>query len=48
MSECRDRIEDAVCAVQAAIKHGFVVGGGCALIHASSVLEDLAKDKTKS
>lgn len=42
VSECRDRIEDAVCALQAAVKNGFVVGGGAALIHASKVLDRLA------
>lgn len=41
VSECRDRIEDAVCAVHAALKHGFVAGGGSALIHASSGLKQL-------
>ena len=35
MQECRDRIEDAVCAVQAAIEEGIVVGGGAALLYAS-------------
>lgn len=39
VSECRDRIEDAVCAVSAALKDGFVVGGGAALLHASKVLD---------
>jgi chaperonin GroEL len=40
-SECRDRITDAVCAVQIALKSGFVSGGGSALIHASKVLSKL-------
>lgn len=35
MSECRDRIEDAVCAVRAACEEGVVSGGGSALLHAS-------------
>jgi len=39
MSECRDRIEDAVCAVRAACEEGVVSGGGSALLHAS-VSED--------
>lgn len=34
-NESRDRIEDAVCAVKAAIDSGgFVAGGGSALLHA--------------
>jgi len=44
VSECRDRIEDAVCAVSAALKDGFVVGGGAALLHASNVLDLLSRD----
>lgn len=40
--ECRDRIEDAVCAARASIEcGGFVVGGGSALLHASKKLTDL-------
>ena len=35
MQECRDRIEDSVCAVKAAIEEGVVVGGGAALFYAS-------------
>jgi chaperonin GroEL len=35
MNECRDRIEDAVCAVRAAFEEGVVVGGGSALLYAS-------------
>ena len=44
VSECRDRIEDAVSAVQAAITDGYVVGGGAALLHASKCLNKLLKD----
>ena len=34
-NENRDRLEDAVCAVKAAIESGgFVAGGGSALVHA--------------
>ena len=35
MNECRDRIEDAVFAVRAAIEEGVVIGGGCSLFYAS-------------
>lgn len=35
MNECRDRIEDAVFAVRAALEEGVVIGGGCALLYAS-------------
>lgn len=39
MNECRDRIEDAVFAVRAALEEGVVVGGGCALLYASESKE---------
>lgn len=48
VSECQDRIEDAVCAVHAAIKSGFVVGGGAALLHASATLNQLSTNKSMS
>jgi chaperonin GroEL (HSP60 family) len=32
MSENRDRLEDALFAVKAAIEHGFVIGGGFSLV----------------
>ena len=35
MNEQRDRIEDAVFAVQAALEEGVVSGGGAALLYAS-------------
>jgi chaperonin GroEL len=35
MNECRDRVEDAVHAVRAALEEGIVIGGGCALLYAS-------------
>jgi chaperonin GroEL len=41
VSECRDRLEDAVCAAKAAIEQGFVPGGGLALIRASRGLEEV-------
>ena len=45
MEESRDRLEDAVCAVKAAIgSGGFVPGGGSALLKASHKLEELIMD----
>jgi chaperonin GroEL len=35
MNECRDRIEDALFAIKAAVEEGLVVGGGSALLYAS-------------
>jgi chaperonin GroEL len=40
LKEKKHRIEDAVSATRAAIEEGIVAGGGSALLHASSVLED--------
>jgi len=40
LKEKKHRIEDAVSATRAAIEEGIVAGGGSALIHASSVLDD--------
>ena len=37
--ECRDRIEDSVQAVRAAMEQGYVPGGGMALVKASEVLD---------
>ena len=42
--ECRDRIEDSVSAVRAALEEGFVPGGGAALLHASRSLTKLADE----
>lgn len=41
VGEVKDRIEDALNATKAAIEEGIVVGGGCALIYASKVLDSL-------
>lgn len=41
MNETRDRIEDAVFAVRAALEEGVVVGGGSALLHSSKYLDRL-------
>lgn len=39
--EKKDRVEDAYHATKAAIAEGIVVGGGCALLYASKVLDNL-------
>jgi chaperonin GroEL len=36
MKEKKDRVEDALNATRAAVEEGIIVGGGSALIHASS------------
>ncbi len=42
MNESRDRIEDSVFAVHAALEEGIVIGGGCALFYSSqAALRDL-------
>jgi chaperonin GroEL len=40
LKEKKHRIEDAVSATRAAIEEGIVAGGGTALVHAASVLDD--------
>jgi chaperonin GroEL len=40
LKEKKHRIEDAVSATRAAIEEGIVAGGGSALVHAVSVLDD--------
>jgi chaperonin GroEL len=40
LKEKKHRIEDAVSATRAAIEEGIVAGGGSALVHATSVLDD--------
>jgi chaperonin GroEL len=40
LKEKKHRIEDAVSATRAAIEEGIVAGGGSALVHASSILDD--------
>lgn len=39
MKEKKDRVEDALNATRAAVEEGIVVGGGCALVRVSKVLE---------
>jgi chaperonin GroEL len=41
LKEKKHRIEDAISATRAAIEEGIVAGGGSALVHAVSVLNDL-------
>ena len=41
MKEIKDRIEDALSATRAAVQEGIVAGGGCALLHAQTVLADM-------
>jgi chaperonin GroEL len=40
LKERKHRIEDAVSATRAAVEEGIVAGGGSALVHAASILED--------
>ncbi len=39
LKERKHRLEDAISATRAAVEEGIVVGGGAALVHASSVLD---------
>jgi chaperonin GroEL len=41
MKEKKDRVEDALNATRAAVEEGIIVGGGAALLHASTVLNTL-------
>ena len=41
MKEKKDRVEDALNSTRAAVEEGIVVGGGAALLHAVSSLDDL-------
>lgn len=40
MNERRDRLEDSLYAIRAAIEEGIVVGGGAALVYASRNLHN--------
>jgi len=44
MKEKKDRVEDALNATRAAVEEGIVVGGGSALLHAASALDELKSD----
>jgi len=41
VSEIKDRIQDALCATKAAVEEGIVIGGGCALLYASKILDNI-------
>ena len=41
LRERKDRVEDALCATQAAIEEGIVPGGGVALVRAVKVLDGI-------
>ncbi|MFI3240980.1 MAG: chaperonin GroEL [Alphaproteobacteria bacterium] len=41
VKEKKDRIDDALHATRAAVKEGVVIGGGCALLYATKVLDDV-------
>jgi chaperonin GroEL len=43
LKERKHRVEDAISATRAAIEEGIVVGGGAALVHIASGLDDLGK-----
>ena len=47
LKEKKDRLEDALNATRAAVEEGIVVGGGCALLIASLVLDNLKSDVTE-
>jgi chaperonin GroEL len=44
LKEKKHRIEDAISATRAAIEEGIVAGGGSALVHASTAIDDLGLD----
>jgi len=46
VKERKDRVEDAINAVKAAIEEGIVPGGGAALLHCVPVLKSLKNDKS--
>jgi len=48
MRERKDRVEDSINAVQAAIQEGIVPGGGAALLHCVPELKKLLKDSSLS
>lgn len=45
MKEKKDRVEDALNATRAAVEEGIIVGGGAALVHATSALKDLKTER---
>lgn len=40
LREKKDRVEDAINAVKSALQEGVVPGGGCALLHCASILDE--------
>eukprot|EP00954_Amorphochlora_amoebiformis_P005041 395531-Amorphochlora_amoeboformis.AAC.2 len=44
VSEKKDRVDDALNATRAAVEEGVLPGGGCALLYASAMINDLGKD----
>jgi chaperonin GroEL len=46
VKEKKDRVEDAINAVRAAVEEGIVPGGGSALLHSVNSLESLRRDPT--
>lgn len=44
VKEKKDRVDDALRATRAAVEEGIVIGGGCALLYAGRVLENLKGD----
>ena len=47
MKEKKDRVEDALNATRAAVEEGIVVGGGSALVSASTVLDGLKAENSE-
>jgi len=46
MKEKKDRVEDALNATRAAVEEGVIVGGGAALVHATTALKDFTTGNT--
>lgn len=44
VNECKDRVQDALCATKAAVEEGIVPGGGTALLFASLELENIKSE----
>lgn len=45
MKEKKDRVEDALNATRAAVEEGIIVGGGAALVHAATALENFKTER---
>jgi len=46
VGEIKDRVDDALSATEAALKEGIVVGGGCALLYASMILDNFTHENS--